>query len=75
MARSRIRLCTSREGGAIAVDGGNGFVCTAADQWGQPRPADGDGVAVEDIGAVEASLVFADGFESGSPGAWSGVVP
>ena len=62
---------------SAAVDGGHAFVCLADDQWGQTRPldGDGDGIAVVDIGAVEARLVFFDGFERGDTSAWSPTVP
>lgn len=48
-----------------------------ADQLGQARPfdGDGDGVSVCDIGAVETSLLFADGFDNGGTSAWSVTVP
>jgi CSLREA domain-containing protein len=56
-----------------AIDGGHNFVCAAVDQWGQirPRDNDGDGIAVPEVGAVEASVPFLDGFEIGSTAIWS----
>jgi len=62
---------------SAAVDGGNEFVCLQNDQWSQARPADGDGdqVAVIDIGAVEAILVFADGFDRDGWNPWTSQAP
>ncbi|MEO8195253.1 MAG: choice-of-anchor Q domain-containing protein [Thermoanaerobaculia bacterium] len=62
---------------SAAIDGGHAFVCTANDQWLQPRPldGDGDGIAIVDVGAVEAALIFYDGFESNNTSAWSTPVP
>lgn len=62
---------------SAAVDGGHAFVCLADDQWGQTRPldGDGDGIAVVDIGAVEARLIFFDGFGRGDTSAWSATLP
>ncbi len=59
-----------------ALDAGHAFVCIPTDPWSQTRPLDndGDGIAVVDIGAVEATLIFLDGFESGL-GVWSGHTP
>ncbi len=59
------------------IDSGHAFVCLADDQWGQTRPldGDGDGIAVVDIGAVEARLVFFDGFGRGDSSAWSATSP
>ena len=58
---------------SAALDGGHPFVCTADDQWGQfrPRDNDGDGIAVPEVGAVEGSVPFLDGFEIGSSANWS----
>ncbi len=62
---------------SAAVDGGHAFVCLADDQWGQTRPldGDGDGFAVVDIGAVEARLIFFDGFGRGDTSVWSATLP
>jgi CSLREA domain-containing protein len=76
--------------GSLAVDHGN-CPAEPHDQRGWGNPATGlrtvDNPAVPDfgdgcdIGAAEAGAaplpepVFADGFESGNPGAWSSVVP
>ena len=59
------------------IDSGHAFVCLAGDQWSQTRPldGDGDGIAIVDIGAVEAALLFFDGFESGGTSRWSSVQP
>jgi len=57
---------------SAAIDGGNSFVCLANDQWGQVRPHDdnGDNIAVDEVGAIEAYLIFTNGFESGDTTAW-----
>lgn len=57
---------------SAALDGGHSFVCLPDDQWGQTRPHDddGNGVAIIDVGAIEAYLIFTDGFESGDTSAW-----
>ncbi len=49
--------------------------CLWEDQRGVRRPLDGnwDGVADCDVGAVESTLIFADGFESATTDQWSGV--
>ena len=62
---------------SAAVDGGHAFVCLADDQWGQTRPldGDGDGIAIVDVGAVEARLIFFDGFGRGDTSAWSATLP
>ncbi|MEO8196815.1 MAG: hypothetical protein ABI689_08845 [Thermoanaerobaculia bacterium] len=57
-----------------ALDGGHAFVCTQDDMWSQalrPYDNDGDGIAIVDIGAVEASLIFFDGFNGGGTWNWS----
>lgn len=65
--------------GSPAVDAAAGAPhCEPADQRGVPRPADGDGdgVAVCDIGAVEAEPpLYSDDFESGDTSFWSAVSP
>lgn len=62
--------------GSPALDAGRDAGALPFDQRGEPRPADGDndGVARTDIGAVEmpGPGIFADDFESGDLGAWSG---
>lgn len=47
--------------------------CQWEDQRGVRRPLDGnwDGIADCDVGSVESTLIFADGFESGLTEAWS----
>jgi len=62
---------------SAAVDGGAADCGLAVDQRGGPRPVDGDGdgLARCDIGAVEVSVLFADGFEAGTTSRWSSVVP
>lgn len=63
---------------SAALDGGHAFVCAADDQWSQslrPYDNDGDGIAVVDVGAVEASLIFLDDFESGGTWNWSDTEP
>jgi hypothetical protein len=57
--------------GSAAIDRGENAACTATDQRGLPRPADGDGdgIARCDAGAVElaasspADAIFVDGFD------------
>lgn len=58
---------------SLAADGGSVGVCSPTDQFGQPRTHDndGDGTAEPDIGALERSWVFSDGFEQGDLSAWS----
>ncbi len=56
-------------------NGADGGDCPASDQRSFMRPVDGDGdsQATCDIGAVEAGdLVFFNGFETGTTGAWPG---
>ncbi len=63
--------------GSPAIDGGSNSLCPGTDQWGRPRTMDGDqnGTPIADIGALEAVMLFADGFESGDATAWSQVSP
>lgn len=51
--------------------------CLAEDQRNLARPGDGnaDGTLRCDIGAHEAQLIFADGFEAGTTAAWTLAVP
>jgi len=63
---------------SAAVDSGDNTHAAATDVNGVSRPldGDGDGLAVCDRGAYEyvpAATIFADGFESGDMGRWSGV--
>jgi parallel beta-helix repeat protein len=63
---------------SAAVDSGDNAHAAATDVNGVTRPldGDGDGLAVVDRGAYEyvpAAMIFADGFESGDTGQWSGV--
>ncbi len=62
---------------SAAIDGGHGFVCLSDDQWGQARPHDddGNGIAVDEVGAIEAYLIFTDGFETSNTSNWSQASP
>jgi hypothetical protein len=64
--------------GSPAIDAGESATCLSTDQRGVTRPLDGngDGVVRCDLGAVEmpmpeSTLIFADGFESGTLNNWS----
>lgn len=62
--------------GSPAIDAMGKLPCPFEDQRGFARPFDGDGdtVAECDAGAVEVGaspILFADGFETGDPSAWS----
>jgi hypothetical protein len=65
------------EAGSPAVDSGDDVMCQETDQRGAPRPldGDGDGAAHCDRGAVEAGVLFMDGFENGDTSRWSTSVP
>ncbi len=64
---------------SLAIDDAVNSTCVASpwDQRGVPRPIDGnnDGFSECDKGAFEFDSIFADGFESGDTGKWSGAVP
>jgi hypothetical protein len=58
--------------GSPAIDAGATLPAVPRDLEGRPRPIG----ASADVGSYEAGVVlFADGFESGGAGAWSGTVP
>ncbi len=62
--------------GSAALDHGDNGSCQTIDQTGQPRPLDGGGGLVCDIGAREEPnpsepALFTDGFESGDTTAWN----
>ena len=68
-----VRLATlygTPAGGSVALDAGDPAQAPTDDLLGRPR-VDG----APDGGAVEASLIFADGFESGDTSAWGSSVP
>lgn len=65
------------DAGSPAEDSGDDAMCQQTDQRGAPRPLDGngDGAAHCDRGAVEAGVVYMDGFETGDTGRWSSTGP
>jgi CSLREA domain-containing protein len=57
--------------GSIAIDSGNHGLCPAVDQRDWLRWDPGCDIGSLEVSAVEG-LIFADGFESGDTGTWSG---
>jgi CSLREA domain-containing protein len=76
LARQPGPLSPLLDAGSPLAPGSGGGACTLMDQWGQVRPRDDDDVAGArcDIGAVEGSSLFADGFETGTVERWSSAV-
>lgn len=59
------------------IDGGARGCPMVDEQRGIPRPVDGDGdgIALCDMGSIEAGGVYGNGFESGSTTAWGSATP